>query len=990
MYPLTSSLRFALTLLILALLLPACGGSSNSTTSNDPVVETPNSGDTPTNLDPSVRKVSDIQTLASPGTPTMVFNSAGDGMAIWPVSSKGIWFYYSHYDHASGSWSRAERLASVTTTTGLTLKPQLVSSSTGFAAAWEDADSNLFFSLFHEGEWVTSQAPKSSDFTYLKSFQLVTNNQGYLVTWYTWTTNTNGYELYASVSQDGISWDVAKRLYFTDSENLDSLGTASNGTGYLVVINATEGNRLLGSFFDGSAWQNVEEILGPTDGYNSSYAARIASNGVGYSMVWRSVTTNSSKVLNRIYTPSGGWSSIHLVTDEASIVNDITSNGTGYCIVIRINNSNTLGAIVDSQGDGNWGTVQTLVSAVSIQQTTLVSDGEGYALVWNSHNYFDLYESIDYYASIYQNGEWVSTTDSLASFPINNYQLLDTAFRHDSAITFSGLNGEYILALKQKINETDHITTIQHDSSGGWSETEILENDPGAVTYPAIAANPREGISVIWHQVSDNGSDIATYRNQRLDKQWQGKQLLSEGSYWLGSSYDTNLTATNDGSTLAVWSQDRNGYQALFANIREGDLWQQAVVLSDSITETPPKIITNGTSFTITWEEQAPDDNYHLKALSFSVNEWSESIVQNISLLHQSADPIYMALASNGNSYMLLYADSTPLGLNLLARLFDGASWSEPTTITESAKNNSGYLQIESNGSSYLSAWLQYDHDTMNIYSSEFDGVNWSSRQAVTTDLELIAIGDFWYGYPDVPQLASNGEDYAIFWFDRGKVNSSFYTNEWSDGVEIGIIETRYLAHGETPSVISNGNGYAVAWVSVKDDKLSTLFANIYDGSAWRGVKNLSLSSGSDVMFDMTENNNLIKASGEKYAVIWGNTNDYSETAYHINARVFDGINWSDSSLLSNNSKFTDFQLASDSEGFLVAWLQNDGNDQNKIFKSLFTGSEWSSSEVIDENSLGKYDLTLLGDAHGYQAIWNRAELGGDPWVGMPWAKSGL
>jgi hypothetical protein len=565
----------------------------------------------------------------------------------------------------------------------------------------------------------------------------------------------------------------------------------------------------------------------------------------------------------------------------------------------------------------------------------------------------------------------------------------ESSYYLSTPITFIGRNGEYILALKQKVDGAYRITTIQHENTDGWSEIDVFENDSGFVTNPAIAANPQEGISIIWHQFGDNGSDIATYRNQRLNKQWQGKQLLSEGNYWLGSSYDTNLIAANDGSTLAVWSQDRSGYQALFANIRVGDQWQQAVMLSHSITETPPQIATNGTGFTITWEEQASDESYRLKALSFNVDDWSESVVQGTSLLHQSIEPNRMALASNGDSYMLLYVDYIRYGWsNLRACLFDGASWSEPATITEqSGLRDHKYLQIVSNGSSYLSAWLQEGAGDVTINSSEFDGVSWNSKQAVPDALTP----DVWSGFTDFPQLGSNGTDYAIFWFDRGKVNGSFYTDDWSEAVTIGNIEPQYMGNGRAPAVVSNGNGYAIAWVW-KNSSRSTLLANIYDGTAWRGVEDLSQTSDGYVEFDMTDSSNLIKASDEKYAVIWGHSSDYFELANQIYARVFDGTNWSDSSLLSVNSEVDDFQLASDSEGFLVAWLQDNDSyaDQKKIFKSSFSGSEWSSGEVVDENSLSKYDLTLLGGVNGYQAIWTRAELGGDLWVRMPWAISGL
>ncbi|MET0089240.1 MAG: hypothetical protein ABW068_04325 [Candidatus Thiodiazotropha sp.] len=141
-------------------------------------------------------------------------------------------------------------------------------------------------------------------------------------------------------------------------------------------------------------------------------------------------------------------------------------------------------------------------------------------------------------------------------------------------------------------------------------------------------------------------------------------------------------------------------------------------------------------------------------------------------------------------------------------------------------------------------------------------------------------------------------------------------------------------------------------------------------------------------MFDMTESNNLVTASGDNYAIIWGKTSDYSETAYSIFTRIFDASNWLDEIALSGSSVTSDFQIAGDGDGFLAAWLQNNGNGENTINVRRFTGTEWSSNEVVDDNGLGKYDLSLLGNSNGYQAIWNSAALDGDPWVRIPWAKS--
>lgn len=960
-------LRLTLSLSIIFLLLSACQGSNSGS-------EPP---DQPVLNDSSILKVGSLRTAADPGITTTVFNDYGDGVAVWTVTSEGTWLYYSLYDSASDSWSRADRLAYLTNESRY-VTPQVVTNGTGYAVAWR-AGYDLYVSLLNGREWTTTRAEDDAT-----SFQLDTNGSGYLLAW---TASMDSYSkyptyranVYTTLSQDGTVWDDPVVHNEAEDEFASNIRIESNGSGYALTW-LEKSNRIFANIFDGSAWQGTEELVNLSD--SDINHLDIASNGSGYSLVW---SASDNSVMNRIYTAADGWSqNSDVFGDNGDIsyafLDGVVSNGTGYCVLVTTNETGGSGlyAVISPLGDAVWGEAVPLrLSNRAALKKALVSDGESYAVAWEDYDDSDQVIA-QYTASVYQGTGWDTLADPISIVPVGS-------FITGPAIEIAGLNGHYVLATKQRIDGTDSITATQYDSNGGWGETLTLEGDSGSAKDPSIAVIPDSGLAVIWHQINDTGTDISTYCNRWDGSQWRGKRLLSEASYLLGSSHTPQIVAADNGKTLAVWSQDRNGYRALIASLQEGDSWAPPVVLSDSITTVDPQIASNGTGFAMLWEEWNNND-YLLKGLALDGNDLSESVVQDIALLHQSSKPIPMALASNGSGYMslyVLYNPSSDIYGNLTARHFDGTVWRDSVTIAEDVYFESGHPRVATNGTTYRTAWLTWG-ETIDLYSSQYDGEAWSSDQLVAADLEIISISDYWEGSPGAPQLASNGEGYGIFWFDRGNVMSSLYANGgWSTPEDIGDIEFFSWNHNESPRVASNGAGYAVAWRSITEQIFSTLYANVYDGTAWGGIERFNASQS--VIFDMIDNNRLLKASGEKYALLWGTP--YSE----ILTSVYDGTQWSAITKLNDaQNSPPQFQLASDGAGFLAAWIQDSGNSTYELVMSGFKDNEWGSPEIVDRNEFSKYDLNLQGGADSYQAIWTRAEQGGDPQVRIPWAVSGF
>jgi hypothetical protein len=981
---LSASLGLFTSLLILLPMLNACGSSSNETAEE--------------NSDPSIQKIGDVSTLATPSKPEIVFNEAGDGISVWSVTSAGTWLYYSLYDRTSDSWSQPQQLAAVASESW-TLEPQVVSSNAGFAIAWLNADSELFIKLFNNGELQTSQMSAHAEGR-VEQYQLKSNGQGYLLVW----KHRAGYEINSSISLDGKSWESNSTLFQNGETAYMELGPVSaSNTSYMVTFYDQNQYQLYGRIFNGSDWQNAEQLISISIERSQ---VLLASNGEGFSLVWTDISEQFPAVWNRVYTNSEGWSESNIITTYDSLdvstvdISHLVSNGTGYCLSVEINDS-AIEAIVDPQGIGSWGdSTQLIVPGEgdnSLHQHTMTTDGESYGLVVNYIG-IDASEqaTLRYYARLYQNGSW--NLNDRSSISMTAYDLyVDPNLHHAKPINFAGVNGIYATDLVQHESGSDNVISHQYSYTDGWLDMVLLEADQGVASNPLIVVNPLKGLTAVWNQVDDNGDGLSTYSSQLQDSQWSEKQLMFEANYLFGSSYEPRLVAGSNGGTLAVWLQDRNGYRALMANINTDGQWHDPIVLANAISKTPPRVAANNSGYAVVWEEETYDKRFHLKTIVFNADQWSESLKDSAILLHTYSGQLYTALASKGDDYHITYLDvvGERQSKNLVSRYYDGATWLEAVTIAEGVYSDRYHPQIATNGTTYRTVWMQGDLEDMNLYSSEFDGETWSQPQFVS-HLEEKVPGEFVYEfyYLNAPVITSNGDGYGVFWFDGTKVNGSLFTDRWSDPELLG--EVQALSEHEGPMVSSNGSGYAVVWFTLTESEIgygSALYANVYDGASWHGAVKLSSDDSHEVfIFDPSEASKMLTVSGDRYGIIWGTPyTSPDDSAFSVYASVFDGSGWSANVMLNRNeAEIKDFQLAGNREGFLSAWLQLSSHGQFKLLTKQFDQNGWAEREIVAESEYDKYDLSLIDSEVGYQAIWTGVEEGGDDWVRVPWSSSGL
>jgi hypothetical protein len=266
------------------------------------------------------------------------------------------------------------------------------------------------------------------------------------------------------------------------------------------------------------------------------------------------------------------------------------------------------------------------------------------------------------------------------------------------------------------------------------------------------------------------------------------------------------------------------------------------------------------------------------------------------------------------------------------------------------------------------------------LYSSEFNGTAWGDAQLVERADNFVA------GI----RIVSDGINYLAVWLQQSttslvyRVWGNFYiSGSWEDPIplddEVDHVQDR-------PHVVAGSGGFAVAW-QVWDSTNTTIRANTYDGTTWTGVTVLDDGSFGGAWLSPYGSSSLIRAAGDNFAVLWGR---YNGTTYDLLASVYDGTDWLPAEAFDSGGGVAtsdDFLLASDGDGFLAAWRQNDGSGTYDIVNSRWAGGAWGLEEILDEGSRSAFDLNLTGDQDGYYAIWTQPEPGGDEAVRFPWAK---
>lgn len=351
---------------------------------------------------------------------------------------------------------------------------------------------------------------------------------------------------------------------------------------------------------------------------------------------------------------------------------------------------------------------------------------------------------------------------------------------------------------------------------------------------------------------------------------------------------------------------------------------------------------------------------------------------------------VLQIIESNGNGYMLIYNQFDGVSTNLYARHFDGIGWGTPVAIDSDTEiSTPTSFNIATNEDIYLVTWKQFVGSFVNIYPNEFDGVDWGTPQPIENSDSTIE------GFYDYVRVVSNGDSYLATWYQSiggvfDQVNVNIYNaGSWGTPVSLDIDTQQFFKDG-APFAATNQNGdYAVAWRSLD---IGAVVVNTYDGTTWNVSTELSLLGGAfSASFSTISGVEPLTGSGAEFAVIYTDGGDVATS-------VFDGSVWSAPEIFETgvpSVSFNNLDIASDGNGFLAGWTQDDGTGIFDVLSNRYdpTAGSWGGEVILDQDADNSaFDLHLTGTTGGYFAGWTQAEPlpAGDPGVRYPWAKVGF
>lgn len=961
---LSSLNRTALWVIVfLVLLVLGCGSKSSS-------------GGSSTSQDP-VQQVSTVQTSGATTTPILEYNAAGEGMSVWEVSNIGRSLVYSFYDGTS--WSTEAVLESISN--NASMNPQLVSNSSGFALVWTAYDGTAYqlMASFYDGSsWSTAAAIDTEDAS-VNSPKLATNGTGYAVTWYQQENSSSQSRIYARISADAISWGAAVVIDNASSSAYNPR-IVSNGDDYAVIWVQDSPNRIGVNVYSGSWNSSTAALLDNTSSYSAG-GHQIVSNGDGYSVVWYKYDGTRNNVYNRTYYNSGGysWSTIADIdgsTNSANISaeNAISSNGTGYAVTFSNYNGTAYDAyaVINAAGDNSWGTAAALESeAGSVNGSPIISsNGSSYATLWSQYDGSSTY---DLFSSVYSGNSWSGgAAIEAGSTPI-----------YSGYYKLNSIGSKYIASWIQQLSSINHIFANVYDS--GWSPVVVqLDSATISTTIPESEFNPAGEIVVAW---SEAGSGVFT--NVYDDTSWSTQTALTTTAFG-GSSYTPRLTYNGNGRTLAIWRQYSGSNYNLYANIHQNGSWGTPEVLSlGNISSGYMHAATDGDGFAVAWVEN--DGTYNsVYASVFDGSSWSTKQEVDDSSISGTANLAYSekgeekSLASNGSGYMLVYQQYDGSNYNdIYAVQYDGSSWSTPqvldlASITQSASTPT----LATNGTKYLAMWPQFDGTAGRVYSNEFDGSSWGTAQKLENS------GNGFYAYPR--RLTSNGTDYLAVWsqYDGTQYRSysSFYSSgSWSAAVALDSGTASHQVYSYPITVHSGGNLYAAAWQEYNGAAYEVMVTT-YDGTTWLSPISLDDGTAGNTVLDSYQYD-VLTSNGSSYALVWRR---YNGTVYDAYASLFDGTDWSTAAALETGAQsVNNIQIASNGDGYLSAWEQDDGTGLFNIVSNRYDPATqgWDGELLLDvDDNNSAFELNLQGTTDGYLGVWTQANPTGDIAVRFPWA----
>lgn len=885
---------FSSSLLLLVLALTGCsggGGGSNGGTStpvalgpmNHPVSFDPKSDVIPT----AKGQVANSFFGATHDNAKIVFNSTGDGMAVWKTESATgiVKIVYSAYDALTELWSLEDTLFVITdVSTPSAFKFSLAASNTGFAISWkvssvyEVTDANVqewnnynYAKVYENGSWSSSMLLNVDTKPYNLSFPLVSSNGSTFM--FAWEENfaIATREWNASVMSDPKSANVISSVYRGD------MALVSNGSSYMLKyedsVSSYLNSYMTAIEYTSGSWADPVTTEATQGNISKSV---IASDSSGYLMTW----IQDGAAQYRHYS-NGNWAAMAAMTAGPTGAHKITSNGSSYLISwVSASDLN-----IKTFNSGSWGTTEIPESLTdSISTYDAVGTNTGYAFSLLAHDLVT--PSYDLYLLNYTGGSGSSVLVELNNFDVSEHKV----FFGDNKtwLVWKQFDGTDMLLKKSAYQDTTNIiaesalTTNQHgggvtsgkvastalgvkvaawsqsyfdasgnkingafarvvDNSGNYGSTVFLRN------YSTIRDIVTIGETLVVILNASDGLAVVEYKNNT----WSSVTSLTASFVYSWHSEVAN------GRLMIAWENVND----IRASIYDAGAWSAITTLNTSgVPNGYIEMSSNNEDFMVTWKEFLPANTsvtpytypstINSRFYDASLAQWNtESIVDTYESIVGGFSP---KIIGSNNGFLIAWtrADTTAAdsAVSLYSSICNVSGVCSTGSVIEPYSTSIGGLKLASNGTGYM---IQFTYN-YSRWSVLHDGVNWNSPISFSVDGHTI-------------ELLGNGNDYLAFWYEYGQakpINVSRYTtaNGWAlpDAVIAGSDTTIYNSFDFIPI----GSNYAVAWTIFKpnqDYQKYDLYMSSWNGSTWSGSQQINTGKFSVTKYNTDVVNNTLR-----------------------------------------------------------------------------------------------------------------------------------
>jgi hypothetical protein len=595
---------------------------------------------------------------------------------------------------------------------------------------------------------------------------------------------------------------------------------ASNGSGHFVVWkDFRQGTfQLFGARVSKlSEIQDVYGIILGDLGTPSSHA--VAANGTGYLVVWNGKDEN--RVVARRVSAAGELTDTapFRVLPQSTVTQGkvaVASNGTNWLVTVRVSNfpgQRVLGARVSAAGaalDPTGFAIATLTENVTFNGLAVASRGSDFFVAWNdtlaggSGKVF---------------GARVTGAGSVLDTPALS---LATGASADHVPAVASNSSGYLVVWRDRNGAGDgNIFGARVTPSGTVVDNPGFDISTGGKqpSAPSIASDG-ENHFVVW---SDTRFGVEALYGTRVSGLGAvvdgGEPVLDVGS----GSHRAPVVAFNGTDYFVAWQVGGDVRGMRVTRTRQLPDGAGLVLTLSASSQTIPAVASNGSGYLVVWA----DNGYGASSI-VGVRVSATGVVQDTSGLpiawgNAGWSP---AVASNGTDYLVVWSnlDATPAIRGTRVTAAGAVVNTSGVPLSRAGAASLRSPKLASNGSDYLITALQ----ARTTGAGEvLVGIRVSGQGELldASERTLFAVPD---STVFDPQVASNGKDYLVVWADarRNEGQDVYGLRVTSAG---GVLDPTGIALGtgrydqKRPAVASNGTDYLVVWEAFSSRNIPTI-----------------------------------------------------------------------------------------------------------------------------------------------------------------------